>query len=752
MSRRASRPKAWIARALRGAALADAVASIAGAAPAARADEPTGTTPEPTYADRPLSWWVGELPSQETTWIARAALRLFAPHDVASALAAAARSPDRDVRLTAARALADLDAQDGLVGPIDLDPLSAAIDSARADDAELRSTCLRAFGRWAHVAKPSVAVALQLIDGGEAAGGISMLERVPPPAAGVAPALAMLVRATTPANDTGSGRGSARDERPRFDANVRARALLLLSDLDEEARPFLSVALDALDSREPRESRESTVRKAAMQMASRLAPDDPRVVDAVFRGLRDRDPDVVAVAGAGLVRCAKASASVRSSLRGDLRHADPVARLRALRTLVEVEPTDPALVDAAVAGLSDADRGVRSTARAALASLGDAAARAIPAMMAVKEPPTDLLHSLGPKHPAEVIAGMRSATDSVRHAALRILEATPSDALAAHVGALADLVLALAPASADAPAAGLPISALLRAAAAASRTEPSESAIEAVLRVARGLPAPTAVAAGPAHDPNFVASVGANGSSEFSDTVLVAVIGDEAVPVARRLAAMTARRLGEIRSRPAAAALRGALVAVARGQHGADSRLVAMAVRVLSWETPFSAEFRRLLADPSPTVRRLAIESAVVGPWGSGARLDGERLAVPMLDDADGDVRLRAAEIVRRSWVLVQRDPTLARRLGSVVSANLVAREARTTDETAVARDAVEGRLAALDAVRDLSLPAVEALPIVERMSVLDPSPLVRQRARTVARLLRHAIAAWEWTHMDVAQ
>ena len=339
-------------------------------APAAAGGEGAGPVApaEPTYADRPLGWWVETLADPRAAAVATAALDVFTPAETERALVAALGHPNHAVAVAASKRLRERE----LVDPWTVRGLTTQLDHARD---EARRALVDAALRDALRQEPDAdaPTLVHLLERGYADAARS-LARFGPAASVPASALRPLLASAT-APRRGPSRGAVTE-------NARAAMRLLpwahddgvadaTATADLVAAAFAEVADDPDDD--------------ALVAATTLAPSDARV-RAALRRLASAAPtsarDRRAVATAGWARAAAASPQAADALLGALRSDEPRLRTVAIRAASLAFAPWPDLVDAWAADLGHVDPAVRQAAAEALRRAGTDGARAVPAWAA----------------------------------------------------------------------------------------------------------------------------------------------------------------------------------------------------------------------------------------------------------------------------------------------------------------------------------------------------------------------------------
>lgn len=394
-------------------AAAALVLAVAALGAAARADDPPAD-PAATglYADKPPSFWVGELRSPRTRAIAEGALALLgnaATTDVAGALSDA----DAKVRQSAARLLRD--------GKTDLAAVVPQLTAALADtDRGVVRFALGALRRAGPAAAPAAGeIAKKLDDGShdvrnDALRALAVLGEAARP---VVPSIATLLA----------------------DSKCRSTALAAVTQLGTVAEAALASVLAA----EPAADAKS--RKAFLDALAGIAPLDERVHQCLRTHAASKDAKLRAAAVTALGACATAGADAVVPDLGaaltDTESAVRAAAAAAVRTLGKrAEPILPAIRTA----LAHPDGNIAAAAMEALAAadgLGTAVPELVRAIAAHGWPKLRAaLERLGAEAaPALASIATGDGNPDERTVALLHLAKLPAEAVAPHAAAIREI-------------------------------------------------------------------------------------------------------------------------------------------------------------------------------------------------------------------------------------------------------------------------------------------------------------------------
>ncbi len=330
------------------------------ARPARGGDPEPAPAPEPSYAGKPASWWVGELRNPKTESVAAAALRVIGP-GAYPALAQALRSSDSRFRSRAARQIAAIPGDAAAILP-------AIADVLLLGDEEAADPLCQVIDRMDTAARPALPALLRGTEDrrpqvrNAALRGIVAMEPHAPEAA------SLLARALADDSTRRTAVEGVRRLGPAAAEAASALAALLArpSDGEREIGPRVEViaALGAIGGS-----------SAAAVAALRKALEDPRA------GIR---PEVVRALGA----CAIADPALVADLVRAFDDPDRWVRRAAVGALAASKRTEPEVVAVFARALADAVPDVSTSAAQAIATLGAAARPAIPALLdaALRQP------------------------------------------------------------------------------------------------------------------------------------------------------------------------------------------------------------------------------------------------------------------------------------------------------------------------------------------------------------------------------
>ncbi|HKI35888.1 MAG TPA: HEAT repeat domain-containing protein [Gemmataceae bacterium] len=339
------------------------------------------------------------------------ALGRVGPRDQAAVvgLVAAQRDADESVRAAAGGALARLGKS----------AVPALIESFNDPSEEIRAGSAESLGRIGEGAVPGLVTATGAVDDRVRRGAVTALAKVGPAAGPAVPALVEALKDSDRGVRLGAARALAAIKPEKPDA---AEALLKrLHEPDEEFRGACRESLvgigrgavgpltGVLKAEDP------ATRRAAADLLKKIGPDARDAVPGVCAAARDADAGVRAAA---------------------------VTALRDVVTVTadgKVDAAGEAALQAFAGALHDADEEVRIAAHLGMIRLGRAAAPALGAALAEKEPAVrrlavETLRKLGPEAKAaapDLIAALRDADPEVRDGAGWALEAIDPELRAA---------------------------------------------------------------------------------------------------------------------------------------------------------------------------------------------------------------------------------------------------------------------------------------------------------------------------------